>query len=105
MVGVPATYAARSPHCVAAGERAEAALGSCCDSTPSQHLLRSRPGILRLADRLSLRRRIVLESVGPSDSPRRPYRGDAGQHDLVARRNVYEPGRPEGLPEYAHGYG
>src|SRR2546427_10265308 len=60
--------------------------------------------ILRLADRLSLRRRLVRESVGPGDGAERPGRGDAGQHDLVAGRNVYERGRPQGVREYADGY-
>src|SRR5213082_1538473 len=60
----------------------------CQTLFPYTTLFRSRLAVLRLTDRRSIRRRIVREPLGLSDGPRRPGRSDAGQHDLVARRNV-----------------
>src|SRR3989442_130846 len=67
-------------------------------------LRRSGAGLFRIADRLSIRRRIVHQAVGLGDGPRWPGRGDTRQHDLVARRNVYERRRSAGLREHADGY-
>ena len=48
-----------------------------------------RPGVLRIAERLSVGRRIGHQAVGPADGLEPTDAGHAGQYDLVARGQVH----------------
>src|SRR5216117_55232 len=48
-----------------------------------------RPGVLRIAERLTAGRRIAHQAVGPADGLEPAGAGHAGQYDLVARGSVH----------------